>query len=95
MEGERHRRECHPLLRGGRRSGDGYEHGLSKGQLQSLAAMCEALLPPLEVEDVAIPGSREDPPSKSLQAFYRTSGVEARLPEEVSNPPPPPWTPSH
>ncbi|MQM13078.1 hypothetical protein Taro_045998 [Colocasia esculenta] len=82
MEGTRTRRDCHPLLRRSS-SGDRYQHGLSHAQLRSLTAVCEALLPPLEVEDVAISGSREEPPSKSLQAFYRVSGSDARLAEEV------------
>ncbi|CAA7390514.1 unnamed protein product [Spirodela intermedia] len=78
------KRECHPLLKGGRRAGEGPSHGFSKAQVRALAAMCEALIPPLEAENLSIPGSREEPPSKSLQTFYRASGADPPLPDEVA-----------
>lgn len=85
------KRECHPLLRGGGGAGKGPSHGFSKAQVKALAAMCEALIPPLEVEELSIPGGREDPPSKSLQAFYRASGADPPLPDEVRRPIPLPF----
>ncbi|XP_052191604.1 long-chain-alcohol oxidase FAO1 [Diospyros lotus] len=40
-------RKCHPLLRGGRRE-TRYSHGFSAAEMESLASVCEAILPPME-----------------------------------------------
>ncbi|PKI60047.1 hypothetical protein CRG98_019532 [Punica granatum] len=43
-------RDCHPLLRGGRRSSAGHSLGFSPSQIQALAAMCETLILSLKLE---------------------------------------------
>ncbi|KAJ9700744.1 hypothetical protein PVL29_006186 [Vitis rotundifolia] len=69
------RRECHPLLRGGRREGK-YTHGFSSAEMQSLASICEVLLPPLPLNSI------EGQPSKAVQSFYQASGSQHPIPDE-------------
>lgn len=87
MEGgnERRRSAPHPLLRGGSSTiaMQGrhccYSHGFSPSTLQSLAAVCEALVPSLPAPVVG----GEEPPSKSAQAFYSASCSVNPIPDEV------------
>ncbi|MBA0640179.1 hypothetical protein Goklo_023143 [Gossypium klotzschianum] len=67
--------DAHPLLRGGRRKTT-YTHGFSSAQTQSLAAICEALIPPLPLDSAH--------QASSLDAFYKASGAEPPLPDEVA-----------
>lgn len=69
------RRECDPLLRGGRREGK-YTHGFSSAEMQSLASICEVLLPPLPLNSI------EGQPSKGVQSFYQASGSQHPIPDE-------------
>lgn len=59
-----------------------YSHGLSSGQIQTLAAMCEAFVPPLPADDL----SKEIPVDKlqAVRSFYRASGSEPPIPDEVA-----------
>uniref|UniRef100_A0A2P2QVL4 Long-chain-alcohol oxidase n=1 Tax=Rhizophora mucronata TaxID=61149 RepID=A0A2P2QVL4_RHIMU len=75
------RERCHPLLRGGRRVSS-YSHGFSSWQMQSLAAMCETLIPPLAV-DKEFPEDN-DKLKAALYSFYKTSGSCPPLPDEVA-----------
>lgn len=83
MEGGEEMRQGHPRLRGGRRREEGYGHGFSPSQIQSLAAMCEAFIPSLPMEELHVSSGKEDPPTKSLRAFYLASGSEYPVPDEV------------
>ncbi|KAK4281316.1 hypothetical protein QN277_012829 [Acacia crassicarpa] len=74
--GERIRSESHPLLSGGRREG-GYNHDLSASQMQVMAAICEAFLPPITHHD----GASQSP---ALQSFYGASGSQAPFPDEAA-----------
>lgn len=64
----------HPLLRGGTRK-TAYTHGFSSAQIQSLAAICEALIPPLPLDSTH--------QASSLDAFYKASGAQPPLPDKV------------
>lgn len=66
----------HPLLRGGRRNDNKYNHGFSSSQIQSLTAICEAFIPPISPP----PNSNLNP---SLRSFYAASGSQAPVPQEV------------
>ncbi|PON34186.1 Long-chain-alcohol oxidase [Trema orientale] len=69
----------HTLLRGGRRE-TSYSHGFSSAQIQSLAAICEALIPPLPLENL----NNGNPVGKSLHSFYQASGSQYPIPDEVA-----------
>ncbi|KAK9287997.1 hypothetical protein L1049_016442 [Liquidambar formosana] len=72
------RRECHPLLRGGRTQSK-YSHGFTSSEMDSLAAICETLLPPLPPISL-----EKDQPTKAEQTFYKTSGSKCPIPDEVA-----------
>ncbi|XP_043707469.1 long-chain-alcohol oxidase FAO2-like [Telopea speciosissima] len=76
-------RECHPLLRGGRRI-DSYSHGLSSSQMESLSAICETYIPPVPSEDPLHVGSKEVPSSKAVQSFFNASASQKPIPDEVA-----------
>ncbi|XP_078427837.1 long-chain-alcohol oxidase FAO2-like [Wolffia australiana] len=76
--------EYHPILRGGRWPRDGHPHGFSDAEMETLAALCEALIPPLKVEELNLVENKEDTISKSLQAFWEASGAEPPLPDETA-----------
>ncbi|KAL6292269.1 hypothetical protein ACE6H2_000411 [Prunus campanulata] len=80
------RKECHPLLSGGRRSGEHgkYSHGFSSAEMQSLASVCEALLPALPLNDFCFEGKEEQPTNKAVQSFQKASGVQTPIPDEVA-----------
>ena len=73
-------RECHPLLRGGRR-GSKYTHGFSSAEMESLGSICEALLPPLQME--SLNSMENNPTSKAMQFFWKASGSQFSVPDEV------------
>ncbi|XP_020237754.1 long-chain-alcohol oxidase FAO1 [Cajanus cajan] len=64
------RRECHPLLGGGSK----YEHSLSSAEMESIASICEALLPPLHFHTTA----------KSHQSFWKASGSQFPVPNQIA-----------
>ncbi|KAL5131091.1 Long-chain-alcohol oxidase FAO1 [Glycine soja] len=80
------RKECHPLLRGGR--GDSkYKHGFSAAEMESLASICEVVLPPLPIDALKI--RKEDQiddydSSKSLKSFWDISASRYPIPHEVA-----------
>lgn len=77
---------CHPLLRGGRRESK-FSHGFSPAQIQSLAAICEALVPPLSLEDTINNNNNnkeESPDDQALHSIYRASGSQPPIPDEVN-----------
>jgi long-chain-alcohol oxidase len=75
------RRECHPLLRGGRNRESKYNHGLSSAEMESLSSLCETILPSLS----PIPkfDGKQNQPTKAVQAFYRASASQTPMPDEV------------
>ena len=71
------RKSSRTLLRGGRGEGS-YCHGFSLAQIQSLAAICEALIPPLQ------PWDSIGKADHSLHYFYKASGSQHPFPDEVN-----------
>ncbi|KAK1283453.1 Long-chain-alcohol oxidase FAO2 [Acorus calamus] len=70
-------REGHPLLtEWGRGGKGGYQHGLSKSQIESMASLCETLIPSLPFEDLH---------TKSLRDFYMASGSDHPIPDETGD----------
>ncbi|KAK7278431.1 hypothetical protein RJT34_23459 [Clitoria ternatea] len=69
------RRECHPLLRGGRRDRK-YKHNLSSPEMESLASICEALLPPLH--------SKNNTTNKAVHLFWEASGSQFSIPHQIA-----------
>ncbi|KAJ4774270.1 Long-chain-alcohol oxidase [Rhynchospora pubera] len=83
MEETRH---GHPLLRGGkRREKEEYNHGLSEAEMQSLSAMCGAVIPSVPVDKIHEVTGKQDPPSKTLEAFYLASASDFPVPDEVAD----------
>ncbi|KAK7257333.1 hypothetical protein RIF29_31220 [Crotalaria pallida] len=80
------RRECHPLLKGG--SGENkYKHGFSAAEMDSLASMCEIVLPPLPMDSLKI--RKEDhqhdhQTSEAVKSFWNTSASRYPIPNEVA-----------
>lgn len=70
-------RQGHPLLQGGRKNNS---HGLSTNQIQTLAAMCEAFLPPLPPDAVS---KKFTPLNDAARSFLDASGSHPPLPDEV------------
>ncbi|RDX66450.1 Long-chain-alcohol oxidase FAO1, partial [Mucuna pruriens] len=75
------RRECHPLLRGGR-SGCKYTHSFSPAEMESIASICEALLPPLQLEHLDT--TKHNARSKAVQHFWKASGSQFPVPDEIA-----------
>ncbi|KAL9397877.1 hypothetical protein Peur_012130 [Populus x canadensis] len=75
---------CHPLLRGGSRKvlSNAYSHGFSSGQMQSLDAFCETLIPPLPAPSFSeeIPVDKQE----AIRSFYKASGSQSPVPDEVA-----------
>ncbi|KAK6164434.1 hypothetical protein DH2020_001298 [Rehmannia glutinosa] len=71
-------KEAHRLLKGGRKKGEcsSYSHGFSSSQIQSLSAICQTLIPPLQFCD----GKIEDNLTNQVYwSFHKSSG-----PDEVA-----------
>ncbi|KAL5702364.1 long-chain-alcohol oxidase [Ranunculus cassubicifolius] len=83
MEGEKRRNEPHHLLRGGRQETK-YSHGFSSNELQSLALVCEAFIPPISLDSLPFSTDNLDQPNKSLKSFYLSSGSQHPIPDEVA-----------
>lgn len=77
------RRECHPLLSGGRTRESKYNHGLSSAEMDSLASLCETILPSLPPPVTTLDGQQHQP-TKAVQALYRASGSQTPMPDEIA-----------
>ncbi|KAG6582399.1 Long-chain-alcohol oxidase FAO1, partial [Cucurbita argyrosperma subsp. sororia] len=78
------RSECHPLLRG-TRSGK-FTHGFSVAEMESLATICDTILPPLPLGSSNNNGSDEidTADAAAVEAFYAASGSRSPIPDEVA-----------
>lgn len=67
----------HHLLRWRKEEGS-YSHGFSSAQIQSLAALCETVFPPLSTD--SIPNQKKP----ALSSYYKASGSQHPIPDEVA-----------
>ncbi|KAJ0054721.1 hypothetical protein Pint_01693 [Pistacia integerrima] len=72
-------KQSHPLLRGGSRV-FGSSHDLSSAQIQSLAAICETLMPSLPFDII----DKHHSDNQALLSFYKASGSQPPIPHEVA-----------
>ncbi|KAL2506546.1 Long-chain-alcohol oxidase FAO3 [Abeliophyllum distichum] len=74
-------RNCHPLLKGGRRETK-YSHGFSASDMETLTSICEVILPslPLNSEEIS---AKNDQSKRAIQSFYNASGSQYPIPDEV------------
>ncbi|KAJ9182308.1 hypothetical protein P3X46_006316 [Hevea brasiliensis] len=70
-------KECHQLLRGGKGEGK-YRHGFSSAEIETLGSICETVFPPICIEE------KEAQQSKPLQDFFRASGSQNHIPDEIA-----------
>lgn len=79
------RRECHPLLRGGKGENK-YKHGFSAAEMESLASICEVVLPPLPMDALKIRKEHQadNETTKAVQSFWTTSASRYPIPHEVA-----------
>lgn len=73
---------CHPLLRKG--GGGDSKHGFSSSQMESVASICEAFIPSLPPPPPSTNGSIDGRKEKTIKDFYRMSGSDHPLPDQVS-----------
>lgn len=71
--------DFHPLLSGGRKR-EKYRNPFSLAEMESLASICEALLPPLDSEFLNTKGIQ---PTKQAMKFWEASGSDFSIPQEV------------
>ncbi|KAK7344034.1 hypothetical protein VNO77_13247 [Canavalia gladiata] len=65
------RGKCHPLLSGGRKGEGKQKHYFSSAEMESLGSVCEALLPPLQLDT-----PKNNPTNKAVQFFWNASGSQ-------------------
>ncbi|KMZ74821.1 Long-chain fatty alcohol oxidase [Zostera marina] len=73
---------CHPLLRKG--GGGDSKHGFSSSQMESVASICEAFIPSLPPPPPSTNGSIDGRKEKTIKDFYRMSGSDHPLPDQVA-----------
>jgi long-chain-alcohol oxidase len=71
MEDVRRRNRGHPLLRSKKR-GEGYNHGFSPSQIQSLAVICQTFLPPETTSE-----------QQAVNSFHVASSTQPPFTDEV------------
>lgn len=75
------RKECHPLLRGGRKDNK-FRQGFSSSEMESLASICEVILPPLPMDALKIK-KHDDVSIEDVEFFWNTSASHYPIPHEV------------
>ncbi|KAK6161270.1 hypothetical protein DH2020_004651 [Rehmannia glutinosa] len=69
---------------GGRRETK-YSHGYSTSELETLATICEVLLPPIPLNSHHnYPENDDDQSNKAIESFYKASGSQYPVPDEVA-----------
>ncbi|KAL2328003.1 hypothetical protein Fmac_021430 [Flemingia macrophylla] len=79
------RKGCHPLLRG-RRGYTKYKHGFSASEMESLASICEVVLPPLPMDALKIrkEDQADNDSSESVKTFWSISASRYPIPIEIA-----------
>ncbi|KAE9616934.1 hypothetical protein Lal_00034831 [Lupinus albus] len=77
------RRECHPLLKGGRVEKK-YKHGFSSAEMGSLTSLCEIVLPPLPINSLKTRNDDDHDTSQAVESFWNTSASTYPIPHEVA-----------
>ncbi|KAK9733775.1 hypothetical protein RND81_04G091400 [Saponaria officinalis] len=72
----------HPLLSGGNKNTK-YKHGFSKTQIQTLGAMCEAIIPCIKLEKTCS-SLEQHQNNNSISSFFATSASLHPIPHEVA-----------
>ncbi|XP_059632327.1 long-chain-alcohol oxidase FAO1 [Cornus florida] len=82
-------RDCHPLLRGGRRQSK-YDHGFSRSDMETLASICEVFLPSLPLNnnnnnslELTAPG-KDCQTNNPIPSFLKASASQYPIPDEVA-----------
>jgi len=73
------KRECHPVLRGGRRGSRNTTDPLPSAEMESLTSICEAFFPPLQLEHL----DKHNSKTKAVQHFWKSSASQFPIPQEV------------
>ncbi|XP_047318924.1 long-chain-alcohol oxidase FAO1-like [Impatiens glandulifera] len=71
-------RDCHPLLRGGRRRESKYSHGLSSVEMDTLASICETFIQPVSLIN------SDQSSNNNINQFLMASGSQNPIPDEVA-----------
>ncbi|EEF33557.1 disulfide oxidoreductase, putative [Ricinus communis] len=74
------RKDCHPLLRGKTEETKKYRHGFSSAEMDSLASLCHTIWPPIS----AAQHHNQEPANPAVQEFFKASGSQYPLPDEVA-----------
>ncbi|KNA23611.1 hypothetical protein SOVF_023450 [Spinacia oleracea] len=88
--------DCHPLLKGGRNpekggggdgdyggSSGGFKHGFSASEIQTLASLCEAVIPSLPPSSVT-QEIKSINPKEAVFSFFGASASQSTIPDEVA-----------
>ncbi|KAL9331323.1 hypothetical protein ACSQ67_000933 [Phaseolus vulgaris] len=75
------KRECHPVLRGGRRGSRNTTDPLPSAEMESLTSICEAFFPPLQLEHL----DKHNSKTKAVQHFWKSSASQFPIPQETAD----------
>ncbi|KAL8525139.1 hypothetical protein ACS0TY_014671 [Phlomoides rotata] len=76
-------KECHPLLKGGRRETK-YTHGYSASEIQTLMSISEVLLPPIPPHVSHDNTTKDEHNQSAVDSFFQSSASQYPVPDEVA-----------
>ncbi|CAH8390498.1 unnamed protein product [Eruca vesicaria subsp. sativa] len=80
--GTRGKKRGHPLLRWSMKQ-ESFSHGFSQSDLQALSAICEAIMPPVQLQSLDLEMKLKVLRNDALLSFFKSSGSHVR-PDEVA-----------